>query len=214
MTEKNASERRRRITEAACRALLGSRACGLPLALTSLRFPDILLVSYQEYSRRTGVPMRRLNQNGFLKDGYTVRNLRGKDLIFYDGEAYAPRRIFTVCHELGHLLLGHGAGGPGAEQAEREAHYFAAQLIAPDAVIRWLALHGAPVSEKMLQSVFCLSGAAARQKLRELTENGFVETALDEALCARMRACLMACAPRTPADVDIAVDGEFPAGGA
>lgn len=208
MTEKRNCEKKRRIAETAYRALLESPACGLPLSLRALRFPDILLVPYREYSRRTGVPVERLTMGGFLQDGFTVRNLRGKSLIFFDGEAYAPRRTFTVCHELGHLLLGHDAsrGADAEREAEGEADYFAAQLMAPDAVIRWLVRRGAPVSEKMLQSVFGLSGAAARQKKKELSVSGPVETALDDRLCARMRAYLMACAPRVSADVDIPVD--------
>lgn len=209
MNEKSGGDRRRLIAEAALRALLEGHVCRFPLELSALRLPDVALISYQDYSAHTGVALRELTKDGFFPDGYTVRNLRGRDLIFYDGAAYTPRRTFTVCHELGHLLLGHAARG---RCEEAEAHAFAAQMMAPDAAVRWLERHGAPVSGPLLESVFCLSAAAARRKALEYARLGPAETELDGRLCAQMRGYLLSIAPLAPRSVEIAAEEREPAG--
>lgn len=72
---------------------------------------------------------------------------RGKKTIFdvpdYGGER---RRRFTIAHELGHCLLGHVSGFGSAAPApaqERAADSFAAELLAPLAVLKMCCISSA-----------------------------------------------------------------------
>lgn len=70
-----------------------------------------------------------------------------KSLIFIQAENYPTRQRFTIAHELGHHVLGHGAvfegyadiGRETADLSEQQANYFASELLNPVAAVqRWL----------------------------------------------------------------------------
>lgn len=77
------------------------------------------------------------------------------------------RRRFTIAHELGHCLLGHvSAFGAGPRSvSEREADKFAAELLAPLAVLR---MCGVSTAEELAR-VCGLSRSAAEIRFAELT---------------------------------------------
>ncbi len=68
-------------------------------------------------------------------EGCTVS--QGKaTLILYDGSvSNKPRINWTIAHEIGHALLSHRTA---SGRSEREANLFAASLLMPEAVIRYL----------------------------------------------------------------------------
>lgn len=80
---------------------------------------------------------RRICQNEELPsfEGCTVRG-EGIDLILYNQGWDVSRINFTLAHEVGHILLGHGDGN--TEAAEREANRFASALVIPFAPLRAL----------------------------------------------------------------------------
>lgn len=84
------------------------------------------------------------------------------------------RRRFTVAHELGHCLLGHvsefGGEMPGAAP-ERAADRFAADLLAPLAVLRMCGVSSA----EELAKVCGLSRSAADIRFGELMRSGGVD---------------------------------------
>jgi Zn-dependent peptidase ImmA (M78 family) len=68
--------------------------------------------------------------------GVLIRSAR---TIFVNASLSAARIRFTVAHELGHYVLGHGDAGcpcPSRAEEEREADRFAAALLLPAAVLR------------------------------------------------------------------------------
>ena len=101
------------------------------------------------------------------KDAFTLRKDTGHGVIyelFYDSHARKRRMRFTLAHELGHIILNHRQ-----EEAweEREADYFAAQLLAPRPVFNAIALYGVDTSNpEFIASTFQLSKAASKIAVR------------------------------------------------
>lgn len=96
------------------------------------------------------------------KDAVTIRREIGGRAVyelFYDAQANRRRMRFTLAHELGHIVLGHHQEQPWEE---KEADYFASQLLAPRPVFNVLALRGLDTSDpEFIARTFYLSKAAA-----------------------------------------------------
>lgn len=58
--------------------------------------------------------------------------------IGYNRDHAGCRQRFTVGHEIGHLLMRHGCTGPtmGGYHNEKEANYFAAELLMPTELVK------------------------------------------------------------------------------
>ena len=121
----------------------------------------ILIASFSDYENKIGKPLPDR-----LPDGAAVR-FQNKILLFYNDAVSPPSRIaFTIAHELGHVLLGH-AGPTPAE--ERQANRFAAALLMPEAVIRFLDCQaGRPLSPEDMTTYFAASLPACRRRRREI----------------------------------------------
>jgi len=81
------------------------------------------------------------------------------------------RRRFTIAHELGHCLLGHVSAGGSAKPdsaQERAADRFAADLLAPVAVLRMCGISSA----EELARVCGISRSAAEIRFAELMRSG------------------------------------------
>ena len=77
----------------------------------------------------------------------------------------AGRKLFTLCHELGHIIL-HGDGvTTGVDVQEREADFFASYLLMPDVVARLLF---ASVSEDDLVNYCGVTYSCAREMCRRI----------------------------------------------
>lgn len=63
-------------------------------------------------------------------DAFTLKNT-----VFYNDNMPYGRVRFSLMHELGHLVLGHGV--PRIEQHEKEADYFASHILAPRMAIHY-----------------------------------------------------------------------------
>lgn len=86
--------------------------------------------------------------------------------VFYNDKLCIQRIRFSLMHELGHFLLGHENE---SRENESEADAFAANLLAPEALIKYQNFHSAP----SISSYFGISIAAAnhiimRTKYRSL----------------------------------------------
>ena len=103
---------------------------------------------------------------GVGADALTVRH-NGQYVILYneyiDNER---RRAFTLAHEVGHILLSHS--GEDAEAEEREANAFAASLLCPEVLFRYLEHRDGVFDEKRMEECFFLSHEAAACRLRDL----------------------------------------------
>ena len=70
------------------------------------------------------------------EDGYSFYDYEpGTDIlvyyIHYNDDKPRHRKKWTICHEIGHIRLGHHDGNLSYEEAEQEANYFAKYLLAP-----------------------------------------------------------------------------------
>jgi len=86
----------------------------------------------------------------------------------------------TLWHEIGHIKCGHKRHG---EQEEIEAHFFASQTNAPNALIKLIAKRGHTVDANFLVQCFGLSQESAKKKMEYLTKYHFSHAnEYDEAL--------------------------------
>lgn len=121
--------------------------------------------TYDEALPRFGVSDRHFLNDLILEgiDAFTIRKDSGDHIsyeLLYNSHANKCRMRFTLAHELGHILLKH-------HQEElwedKEADYFASQLLAPRPVFNVLAVRGFDTSNpELIAMVFRLSKAAAK----------------------------------------------------
>ena len=175
------------ITIEAYRILLRAKARELPVAVEAIAAyaaPGVVLASYAEYAARTGIDVCELSASA-MPDGFTFARRQNAHVILYNEQKQKPRRRFTIAHEIGHIALKHQKHGSAEEE---EANFFAAQLLMPDAVLRFVRDRRQLVTAKFLQDCFGVSYTAARRKLTYLDHGGFMEA---HALDLRVRLCFM-----------------------
>lgn len=94
-------------------------------------------------------------------DALTVRRERAGAVqyeVFFNDRGNYNRRRFTLAHELGHIVLKHTQQ---ADYEEREADYYAAQLLAPHPLVSLL-----PHDPSVIAETFQLSHRAAEMALQ------------------------------------------------
>lgn len=115
--------------------------------------------------------------------------------VYYDNHGNPFRRRFTLAHELGHIVLKHSQ-----EELweEKEADYYASQLLAPDLILKMLEENNALLSASIISHAFMLSNAAsvavmsrrnytADPEIERLFINQFREYAIDQAGTIRLK---------------------------
>ncbi len=135
--------------------------------------------TFSSYEKRTGTHLP--------KDavGITLR-LSGLNIILYDDRITSSgRRNWTLAHELGHILLCHNEQ---SKENEREADAFAAELLMPEAVIRYLdARESEPITPKEMTNYFAASLSACRRRRLNLPfEPEFRPTEREKELLKRL----------------------------
>lgn len=107
-----------------------------------------------------------------------------KDAIFVNSEEFPRRQIFTIAHELGHrflhkewaesneyqILLREQLDQPSDEWHEKEANYFAANLLVPKFMLDDMLNKYKSVSVDSLATVFCVSRPMLTYRLKHLYE--------------------------------------------
>ena len=162
------------ITTLAYQALLRMNVVEFPLGIKNIKYPNTRISSYQEYSRKTGVPISLISQNGALEDAFVLRSIRPNlDLILYNQDTFDPRKKHSILHEVGHVACGHRQHG---SIEETEAHYFASQVNAPNAVIKAIASRGHRIEIPLLMRVFGLSMESAKKKIGYLQKHPFTHS--------------------------------------
>ncbi len=138
----------------------------LPLDPLTFKIDNVILMSFQEYSEKTGISVDTLTRNGKLKDGYTMSK-DGLSVIFYDAATYEPRQRFTRFHEIGHVVLNHNQQ---CEKNESEANFFAAQCILPNALLKEIKARGYTITKDLLVQTFNVSDQVALYRLDYLKD--------------------------------------------
>ena len=137
----------------------------------------VKVYSYQTASKL--IDYLELSENTKDNDGMATM-VNGKYVIFYDNEIEPfERRRFTVCHELGHILLGHvdelsprcratrwNRNSEEPDEDEAAANIFASRLLAPACVLNELDIS----TVEDLTDLTGLSDIAASIRLNRLQE--------------------------------------------
>lgn len=129
-----------RATNAACKLLLALGKAAIPIHIESIvhALPGVRIKTYSELNKRYGVPycdmLKRLpSELGFITQG----GRSGNSIIFFNDRVEFAVRRFTVCHELGHIVMGHSDDTPAAD---KEASCFARNLLCPLPLRRELSI--------------------------------------------------------------------------
>ncbi len=157
---------RMRAAELACRCVLRLGRSTLPVdPYTMLRYSrGVYLYPLDELPGRILSEGRDALQP--LRNGKVAAVSFSTDpdhcVICYQPEAYPPRLLFSMAHELGHLVLRH-CGGPSdrASTQERMADLFASCLLMPPPLLSLLAREHGGLYAEQLAGVFGVSPLAA-----------------------------------------------------
>ncbi len=93
----------------------------------------------------------------------------GKYYILYNDKLSSEgRRRFSICHELGHILMGHDLSLKNNSIQEKEADEFAAELLMPEAIIQEVVRRGYQISDQIrLENIFKASKQSYDIRLKE-----------------------------------------------
>ena len=161
--------RKKLIEEKALSLLLQQNICG-EYALSFLDLRRIttggaaVIDTFSSYENKTASSLPT------SAEGITLK-LSGMNLILYDDKiTNAGRRNWTIAHELGHVFLEHTELN---KATEREADAFAAELLMPEAVIRFLdEREGEPISPVTMTNYFSASITACKRRRLNLPAGG------------------------------------------
>lgn len=101
----------------------------------------------------------------------------GKPIIVYKPSGNSKRDRFTIAHELGHLALNHGASHRDTFSSfdtgnfipeERDANRFAAEVLMPEAAVKFAVLEAGLTTVNELCDYFDVSATAMRIRLQTL----------------------------------------------
>lgn len=124
----------------------------------------IQIDSVQNYS---SVVMRPLSD--FVCDEFSgcclIRHSRCNLILYDESEQDERRKHWGITHEVGHIYLEHDKD---TKKEEIEAHFFAAQLIAPEIVLREMAKRRGGLYRADIQRFFNLSYAATQKRWNTL----------------------------------------------
>lgn len=141
-------------------------------------FPEWHLAGWLELRANTGID-DPLNINKDMAEAKTVLQRGTSDyLIVFDERIDNPQRIrWTLAHEIGHIIMGHliefdatALNRHGLTEKEHgvlevEAHWFAAELLAPKTIIRRFNFHDNPWGISLICDI---SKDAAERRLKEI----------------------------------------------
>ena len=162
------------ITSEAYKTLIEFGQSSFPLSFDEIHLNNILIVSFREYSRRTGAHIADFTCNNEYNDALYIGVTRtGISLIIYNTDLYDRRLRHTLLHEIGHVKLYHKKHGA---VEEIEAHFFAAQANAPNVIIKAIAQRGYTIDAKLLMDFFGLSRESAEKKMGYLNEYAFAHS--------------------------------------
>ena len=155
------------------------------------------ILTYKEMAAISGCTALDVNKMCSSMTGAThYDSKRNRCLILYNDEMPAGRALWTQCHEIGHICLGHldlmengdaahEGSGMSYEQFEQEADCFAWNLIAPLPVLRDVGVTG-PYD---ICRRFGMSGKASTLHWERYMrwERGHIKTAFDTQIVREYR---------------------------
>lgn len=145
----------------------------LNIDVRELKFDKkIYFDSIQNYCSTVGVNANDYYIDDFLKDGCIIK--RGNvNLVLYNFDIKNSGRLnWTLAHEVGHIYLGHTKDG---EKEEKEAHWFAAQLLMPELILRYIKNKIGSINIIDLLMCFNVTAEAAARRLNSISRKYFHE---------------------------------------
>lgn len=130
-------------------------------------------------AQRMGVklfPRSGMRYSGHFFSADDTQNQSGQPAIVFNTDDSSARQRFTIAHELGHYVLGHGTSprdtskvldGPVGSPNERAANQFAAHLLMPADAVRMMTSQG-HASTDALAKIFGVSAVAMGYRLVNL----------------------------------------------
>ena len=162
---------------------LSQPSSDLPLDVTKMVFDfPIIIDTFQNYSEITRIPLPLLFPSPILKDGYLIKT-SSCFIILYDAEMPCGKRHtnWTLAHEIGHIYLGHEKDNAIEEV---EALWFAAELLAPEIIIRAIAKERGKKGRKIdvydIEDLFNISESASSKRVHSLNRKMAWLTYLEE----------------------------------
>lgn len=165
------------VYEKACDFLLSSSANSLPINPKKIIKQNHWgLVTYRELAEKLKVSVKDIAAACQSKDGFTVKN-GGNYCIAYNEAVEVNSRIaFTLMHEAGHIVLSHFDLKNEDEKLklyetyEKEADYFAVNVLTPKAVVLGCGIN----TPEKLCAACCISKAAAKNRICEFRKSGLL----------------------------------------
>lgn len=135
------------------------------------------------------------------RDGFTVES-GGSFCIAYNETVKVKSRVaFTLMHEVGHIVCGHFNGqtieSGKYRKFEREANFFASNVLAPAAVVNACNLQ----TPQILQAACGISSSAAKARLREL--ESWRKHPVDTEILKAFNCYIQISTRRSAADIDL-----------
>lgn len=159
------------ITSLAYQSIIELKVKEFPIPTNKIKCKGVKICSYQKYAEKTCLAIEKITQGNELKDAFLLMGLRKNVvLILYNKNSIDSRMKHTLWHEVGHIKCGHHAHGA---QEEIEAHFFASQANAPNALIKEIAKRGYTIDMSLLTRCFGLSQDAAQKKIDYLNRHHF-----------------------------------------
>ncbi len=180
---------------AATRLLLKQNLDSLFIDVRNFSFGDrkILIDSVQNYASITNRNLSDFTCDEF--SGCCVIPYSRCNLVLYDDfEQNEARKHWGIAHELGHIYLDHQTDG---EKEEKEAHFFAAQIVTPEIVLLNLSDRCHGINPDMLYGICNVSYESACKRIGTFQRRcGFSSSLEDQMLLAKFRPILDRDFPR------------------
>lgn len=138
--------------------LLSSNQFELPLNIEKLlKGIKTLNIQINKYSDAGLEKASKIKNSGFVTENNGIYYV-----LYNDGIESEGNHRFTLCHELGHIILEHDLSRPDDKIQEAEANAFAAELLMPEAIVQEMINRGySIVNEASLDALFNASYQAS-----------------------------------------------------
>ncbi len=127
----------------------------------------IIIDSVQRYANTVRRPV-----SDFICEeinGCCVLKKRGYSIIlYYDTVCCEERKHWGIIHELGHIYLEHT---DDSEKSEIEANFFAAQVVMPEQVLRYLRDYKGSLNSAEIYKYFNASQEAVKKRIKTLNKS-------------------------------------------
>lgn len=178
----------------ATRLLLSQRLYSPRIDIPALRYDkSIIFDTLSNFCENSCLSLVEFSGFGGIRDGCTIRRKCGGSslyIVLYNEKIKSGgRRSFTLAHEIGHIYLDHENDGPGEE---READYFASQLLLPPILV-WELLKRSrfTISAHELATIFGTSKMAAENRMLSLKRKKQPEFSTEELMLLKKFGDLM-----------------------